>query len=241
MGLSKIDIYINRSVVFKCLNIDILLSSQNIKYMDQHLILSFIAASVLLTLMPGPDIVYVVLESISKSARVGWTIALGLVSGLIIHTILAATGISLLIEQSDIAYTILKTIGAIYLFQLAYGAISEKKPAFKDQQKTEQKDYHFFSLWRKGFFMNVLNPKVSLFFIALFPQFITTDGYKVSVQMIILGAIFFVQAIIIFTLVCFLAGRLSPYLKNDRFWTITKWAKIAILLLLAIGLILSSN
>lgn len=209
--------------------------------MELHLILSFIAASVLLTLMPGPDIVYVVLESISKSTRVGWTIALGLVSGLIIHTLLAATGISLLIEQSDLAYTILKTIGAIYLFQLAYKATTEKNPVFSDTKKTSNISYSFFPLWRKGFFMNVLNPKVSLFFIALFPQFITPNGYSVSVQMSLLGAIFFIQAIIIFTIVCFLAGRLSPYFKNDRFWTITKWAKISILLLLAIGLILSRN
>jgi len=188
--------------------------------MDPQLVISFIGASVLLTLMPGPDIVYVILESISKSTKVGLTIAFGLVSGLVIHTLLAATGISILIQQSDLAYSILKILGALYLFQLAYKTIYEKKPLLDNATKSENSSYQFLPLWKKGFLMNVLNPKVSLFFIALFPQFLTPDGLAVPYQMIILGLIFFIQAVIIFTIVCFLAGKLSLYFQTERFWKI---------------------
>lgn len=89
-----------------------------------------------------------------------------------------------------------------------------------------------FSFWRlvkKGFFMNVLNLKVFLFFIAFLPQFISESGFNITFQMIFLGIIFMIQALLIFVLISKLSGKLSKYLKNQKFWKITKYGKATVL------------
>ena len=198
---------------------------------------SFILASVALTLLPGPDLVFVIIQSVTNGARIGFTIAIGLVSGLIIHTTLAATGLSLVIEQSDWAIKGIQYAGAAYLFYLAYlGIKSDASPIALEAKKENTSS--FWKRWRTGFFMNVLNPKVSLFFIAFFPQFLVLESeIPISYQMITLGLLFMVQAILIFGLVCLIAGKLTATLRSERFWNITKWVNVGVLALLGIGLL----
>tara|TARA_R110002049_G_scaffold16388_8_gene65349 strand:- start:5912 stop:6538 length:627 start_codon:yes stop_codon:yes gene_type:complete len=198
---------------------------------------SFILASVALTLLPGPDLVFVIIQSVTNGARIGFTIAIGLVSGLIIHTTLAATGLSLVIAQSDWAMKGIQYAGAAYLFYLAYlGIKSDASPIALEAKK--ENTLSFWRRWRTGFFMNVLNPKVSLFFIAFFPQFLVLESeIPISYQMITLGLIFMVQAILIFGLVCLIAGKLTTTLRSERFWNITKWVNVGVLALLGVGLL----
>lgn len=194
-------------------------------------------ASVALTLLPGPDLVFVIIQSVTNGARIGFTIAVGLVSGLIIHTTLAATGLSLVIAQSDWAMKGIQYAGAAYLFYLAYLGIKSKASPIALEAKKENTST-FWKRWRTGFFMNVLNPKVSLFFIAFFPQFLLLESdIKISYQMITLGLIFMVQAILIFGLVCLIAGKLTTTLRSERFWKITKWVNVGVLALLGVGLL----
>jgi len=89
--------------------------------------------------------------------------------------------------------------------------------------------------------MNVLNPKVSLFFIALLPQFISSPGWNPMVQMSILGMIFMLTAFLTFSSIALVAGRLSQLVENDKFWIITKWVKVGVLVILALTLALSSK
>lgn len=198
---------------------------------------SFILASVALTLLPGPDLVFVIIQSVTNGARIGFTIAIGLVSGLIIHTTLAATGLSLIIAQSEWAMKGIQYAGAAYLFYLAYLSVkSDARPIAMEAEK--ERTSSFWKRWRIGFFMNVLNPKVSLFFIAFFPQFLVLESdIPVSYQMITLGLIFMVQAILIFGLVCLIAGKLTATLRSERFWKITKWVNVGVLALLGVGLL----
>lgn len=202
-------------------------------------LLSFLAASVALTLMPGPDILYVITQSVSRGAKIGFSIAVGLVSGLIIHTTLAATGLSLIIYQSEIAIKIVQYAGAIYLFYLAYQSyLSQYEEVQFNQEISLQ--HSFWKLWRKGFLMNVLNPKVSLFFIAFFPQFIHIEtGKSVAIQMIVLGLLFMLQAILIFGTVSLIAAKLTYFLRSEKFWNYTKWANVILLFILGIGLLIS--
>lgn len=159
-----------------------------------------------------------------------------------IHTAAAATGVSIIIQQSAIAFSILKYFGAAYLFYLAVLAVKDKKPSINlNSGNTEDKKQSFVRLMRKGFFMNVLNPKVSLFFIAFLPQFIVNSGTNVTLQMLLLGFIFMIQSTLLFSLLALLSGKLTSYLNSSRFWTITKWEKVGVLSLLGLTLALAKK
>jgi threonine/homoserine/homoserine lactone efflux protein len=199
---------------------------------------SFILASVALTLLPGPDLVFVIIQSVSNGAKVGFSISIGLVSGLIVHTTLAATGLSIVISQSEWAMKGIQYAGAAYLFYLAFQAAKSKSSPISTKGDA-QVSSSFWKRWKVGFFMNVLNPKVSLFFIAFFPQFILPESdLSVANQMVFLGGIFMIQAIFIFGIVCLLAAKLTPFLRSDRFWQYTKWANVSVMTILGLGLLL---
>jgi threonine/homoserine/homoserine lactone efflux protein len=204
--------------------------------MDISVLLSFLGASVLLTVLPGPDNILVLTESITKGRREGIGLSLGISSGILVHTLAAVTGLSLIIRESAMAFSVLKYMGALYLLYLAYKALREDADVMKPVQVSSREDKSLFALVKKGFFMNVLNPKVSLFFIAFLPQFTRSNGLSVSVQMLVLGGVFMIQAFVIFSLIALLSGSLSTYMGIPGFWKATKWAKAGILSTLAVVL-----
>ena len=147
----------------------------------------FIAASFLLCLAPGPDNIYVLTQGMTKSKKAAIVTTLGLTSGLIIHTSAAAFGISVIFQTSEIAFNIVKYVGAAYLLYIAYQAFkyrNEKLDLSVQNSSSELKKLYF-----KGFIMNILNPKVSIFFLAFLPQFVNTASGNVPMQMITLGGV----------------------------------------------------
>ncbi|HEB62526.1 MAG TPA: LysE family translocator [Bacteroidetes bacterium] len=202
--------------------------------MNSEMIIAFIGSSILLTLMPGPDNTYVLLESVTGGVRRGIAFASGLVTGIIFHTILVATGVAYLISHSDIAYNSIKYFGAAYLLYLAYLAYRETKPDLSEADKKTK----YSKLYLKGLVMNISNPKVLLFFIAYLPQFITKDGMEIKYQIFILGVIFLVQAYIIMSSIAILSGKLKAFIKNENFWKYVKYIKIVVLFALAVFIIL---
>lgn len=209
--------------------------------MELSSLISFLGAAVVLTLMPGPDNIFVLTESITKGQRNGIAISIGLCSGILIHTLAAATGVSIIIQKSAMAFSIVKYLGAAYLFYLAYQSFKEKKPEVNMEVQNPEQEKSYLKLVQKGFLMNVLNPKVALFFMALLPQFVTKGAYSLTLQMIILGAVFMVQALVIFGLISVLSGRLSKYLNSSRFWKYTKVGKVSVLSLLGLTLVLAKK
>lgn len=209
--------------------------------MELHLILSFTLASVLLSFMPGPDNIYVLVESITKGVKNGIAISAGLCLGILIHTTAAATGLSIIIQQSAIVFSIVKLLGALYLFYLAYLSLKEKRIEVQINNRDLESDFRIFPLLKKGFVMNVLNPKVSLFFIAFLPQFVSRDGLHITIQMGILGFIFMIQAFVIFSLIAIMAGQFSQYLNHPKFWKFSKWVKAGFLSILGLTLLVSTR
>ncbi|MGM7701437.1 LysE family translocator [Pseudalkalibacillus sp. Hm43] len=185
--------------------------------MDINTISYFILASVLLTITPGPDFMFVFAQSVSHGKKAGIATGLGLCTGLIGHTLAAAIGISAILYQSSLAFNLIKFIGAIYLLYLAIQAFREN--AQPEQQKVKQ--YTLSALYRKGIFMNILNPKVSIFFLAFLPQFVSVKSGAVPLQMTILGVLFIVQALIIFTVLSISAGTVGEKLWGNPI--IVKW------------------
>jgi threonine/homoserine/homoserine lactone efflux protein len=209
--------------------------------MHAELLLSFLAASVLLSLMPGPDNIFVLTESLTKGYRNGVLISVGLCIGVLMHTLAAATGLSIIILKSAVAFTVIKYLGAAYLFYLAFLATSEKPMKIEREESSPVERQHWLPLVRKGFLMNILNPKVSLFFIAFLPQFLSTGGFHITLQMVVLGLVFMVQALVIFSGIAILSGRMTRILNRPQFWKITKWSKVGILSVLGLTLILSQK
>ncbi|WP_088009069.1 LysE family translocator [Indiicoccus explosivorum] len=174
--------------------------------------LSFLGAAVVLTLMPGPDNLFVLGQSIAQNKLAGIATAFGLCTGLLVHIAAAAAGISALVYQSAAAFMIVKYAGAAYLLYLAYQSFRARGGGF--ELKTDRMlDYR--TLYRRGIIMNLLNPKVSLFFLALFPQFIDYGAGSVSGQMLGYGFIFLIQALIIFSLISVFAGEVGRFLRKS--------------------------
>lgn len=173
------------------------------------LLFSFLGAAIVLSLMPGPDNLFVLAQSLTQNWKAGVYTTFGLCTGLLVHITAAVLGISAIIYQSTVVFTIVKLAGAAYLLYLAWQSFRAKNDPFtiNTQSKRSYKD-----LYKKGILMNVLNPKVSLFFLALLPQFINPTAGNVSLQMFTLGMVFLVQAFILFCLFSIFAGKLRDWL-----------------------------
>jgi threonine/homoserine/homoserine lactone efflux protein len=173
----------------------------------------FMGASALLAITPGPDILYVITLGITRGAKAAVATTLGLTSGVLVHTTAAALGISVIFKTSELAFTIVKFAGALYLFYLAYQAFKHRADLVRiDKAKDSPKSYK--NLYIKGFFMNVLNPKVSLFFLAFLPQFVNPQIGNIPWQMIQLGLSFMLVTIIVFSICGVLANRASATLME---------------------------
>lgn len=177
-------------------------------------VLPFLTASVLLTLSPGPDIIYVLVQGMTNGKAHGIVTALGLVAGIIFHTSLVAFGVSALIQESESVFFAVKLFGSAYLFYLAYKVL--RSDGSIEMSSKEGSNRTYFSLFRQGFLMNVLNPKVAIFFLAFFPGFLWEPEGNTVFQFYVLGFLFMLQALLIFSLVAILSGRISGYLSSHR-------------------------
>ena len=171
--------------------------------MDQ--ILLFFISSLALTLMPGPDILFVINQSL-EDKKSGLLVSFGLCSGLVVHTLLLALGLSVIIEQNDNVIMFFKYFGSFYLFYLASQEFK------KDSVIIERQKENFYL---RGVYMNLINPKVLIFFLAYFPNFLFSETISISYQFIILGVIFIIQALVVFSIVSLASNRLISILKVD--------------------------
>ena len=172
--------------------------------MDQ--ILLFLISSLVLTLMPGPDILFVINQSLINK-KSGLIISIGLCSGLVIHTLILVFGLSVFIESNKDLVLYLKYFGTLYLFYLAYDELRTK-------DKLVQKNT-INGLFIRGLYMNLINPKVLFFFIAYFPNFLFSETISISLQFLILGSIFIAQALFIFFSVSVVSNKMMTLLKLD--------------------------
>jgi len=191
----------------------------------------------LLTIMPGPDIIYVLVQSVTNGKKYGIATTLGLVSGIIIHTSLVAFGVSAILKQSETLFFSIKLFGALYLFYLAYQTFKSDEELLINT-KADKKG--LLKLFKQGFIMNVLNPKVSIFFLAFFPGFLYSTTQNTVTQFYVLGTLFMLQALLIFSLVSVLSGSFSTYLKtHPTFNSKIKWFKILVFVGIAIFILFS--
>ena len=198
----------------------------------------FLTASILLTLAPGPDNLYLLTKSLSSGAKNGVILSAGLVSGIIFHTSLVMIGVAAIIQNSSFAMTLLKIFGAAYLLFLAFKSFQAGRRGEKISIKKTDSQSAMFELYRRGVLMNVLNPKVLLFFLAFLPQFINLSSESASLQIIFLGVTFAVQAFLIFSALAIFAGKVrNLILKKKNLGQIFSYVEAAVLTLIAVSLI----
>jgi threonine/homoserine/homoserine lactone efflux protein len=173
-------------------------------------LLYFLGVSAALTAAPGPDVLFLASQGVAGGPRAGLAAALGLSSGLLVHTTLTALGVSAVFAASPAAFTALKLAGTAYLLWLALGAFREKGSGRAGAAVYGGS----LALYRKGVVMNLLNPKVALFFLALLPQFVDPAKGGVRLQMLKLGLVFMAQVIVIFGAIGYLSGRLGNRLPE---------------------------
>ncbi len=199
----------------------------------------FIIASLLLIIAPGPDIIFLITQSLNNGAKAGFLTALGLASGNLIHTAAAALGISVLIKTSTLTFTSLKFLGAAYLLYLAYSVITPDEPPDKQFIAPSGREISFY---KKGLFLNVLNPKISLFFLSFLPQFIPTSSTNQHIDIIFLGILFTIMVTIIFGGIGLLTGTVEQKFHMESLqFKFFNWVTAFIFILLAINLVLSSQ
>lgn len=179
--------------------------------------LAFLTAALLLAAAPGPDNLFVLMQSAMHGARAGVFVTLGLCCGVFCHTLLAALGVAALIAGSPVMLTILKLIGAAYLFWLAWGAWRAPVDEGGSSEKASP-ELTSAQLWRRGIVMNLTNPKVLLFFLAFFPSFILpgTSADAATLQMLLMGATFLAVTLVVFSLFAWCAGSLADRVRTPK-------------------------
>lgn len=183
--------------------------------------LGFIMAAILLNLTPGTDSMYIITRSISQGQAAGFYSVLGITSGALVHTLFAALGLSVLLANSPTAFMIVKYIGAAYLCYLGFKMLTSKNSnsiansLSKAQDVTRHKAVDGWKIYQQGVLTNVFNPKVALFFLAFFPQFIDTSYAYGMLSFLILGLTFATTGFIWCLCLALLAARFSTRLREN--------------------------
>lgn len=173
---------------------------------------SFVVSSILLNLTPGSDVIYVLSRSAVGGRRKGIASALGICTGILIHTLLAAFGLSAVLATSSVAFNIMKIIGAVYLVFMGVKAIFSDSSIFNsnpaNNSETALKTYI------QGILTNALNPKVALFFLALMPQFVSPDNAYGFLPFVILGLTFFTTSTVWCIILALVSSPISGLLNK---------------------------
>nr|WP_243471404.1 LysE family translocator [Winogradskyella sp. MH6] len=196
-------------------------------------LISFALATSVLAISPGPDNIYVLVQSITNGKAYGLATVCGLITGCIVHTTLLAFGVSAIIKANEELFFGIKVLGALYLLYLAYKVFKSDSQLDFDSEAAPKKSLK--ALFVQGFFMNVLNPKVTIFFLAFFPGFLFSKTMSTIAQFYILGGIFMLVSFIIFSAIALLAGQIKSYtLKHRNSGVVFKWLQIVVFIGIAV-------
>lgn len=208
--------------------------------MNYEILSAFILATAALAISPGPDNIYVLTQSISNGLKYGISTTAGLITGCIVHTTFLAFGVSAVIKDNDQIFLVIKLFGAFYLFYLAYKVYNTRAHITLDSSDIPKKSLS--QLFRQGFIMNVLNPKVTIFFLAFFPGFLFSENLNTVIQFYVLGLLFMIVTFLIFSSIALLSGSISKQIKKHSGIEIfLKWLQIVVFSGIGIYLLFSDN
>jgi threonine/homoserine/homoserine lactone efflux protein len=196
--------------------------------MSMHGYLLFVVSSVILVLVPGPDMAYMLTRTVAQGRRAGSVAALGINAGSYVHLAAAVAGLSALLLTSATAFAIVKWMGAAYLFYLGIRALLSRE-AMTNLTASEISGRSLRAVFWQGFWSDVLNPKVAIFYVALLPQFINAEAGHATGQLILLGVTGNMIAIFLNLGLVAAAARLTSRLRRNE--------KVALWLQRAMGMV----
>ena len=199
--------------------------------MQIDVLFAFLTSVFFLTLSPGPDIIYVFYKSLTSGFKEAVKLSMGLTSGLLIHTLFVAFGISTVIKSNQDYFDLIKYFGFIYFAYLAFSQFLKKN--IGDQKKNEIKNSFV-----TGLLMNLLNPKVSIFFIAFLPAFVFHNSLDIELQLVILGLIFWAVATLIFVFISLLSSNYKTLFEKYVNHKKIKYIQGLIFLLIALYILI---
>lgn len=179
--------------------------------MEPHTLAAFAAAALLLALTPGPDMTFVLAQSVARGFAGGLAAMAGIVAGLCVHMTLAAAGITAAVAAQPLLLDALRVAGAAYLIWMAVGLLRAAPPGAVAAETPRPQARAF----RQGLVTNLLNPKVGLFFLAFLPQFVSKDAGPVWLQSLTLGALFVAIGVVVLTAVAAGGARLAAALAGS--------------------------
>ena len=183
--------------------------------------LGFVLAAILLNLTPGTDTMYIITRSVSHGSAAGFYSVLGIISGILVHTVFAALGLSIILINSPLAFTVVKYIGASYLCYLGIKMLMSKQPSLlanhlpKSSPSAPANSIAHWQIYKQGVLTNVFNPKVALFFLAFFPQFIDPSYAHSALSFLILGLSFALTGFVWCSCLALLASKFSANLRKN--------------------------
>lgn len=175
----------------------------------------YLIATILIILAPGPSVLFTIARAIAWGRLAAIATVIGNAVGMFLVSVLVALGIGPLLQRSEMLYNGIQWAGGTYLIYLGYAAIAASKVDAADMQKTVGGKPSFFTSVRNGFWVGVLNPKSVVFFAAILPQFIDQEKNNVTAQLLLLGAIFALIALISDGGYGLLAGTIRQWLAGD--------------------------
>jgi RhtB (resistance to homoserine/threonine) family protein len=183
----------------------------------------FVVAVFLLNVTPGPDTAYIVGRSVAQGRGAGLMSALGISAGCCVHSLACAFGLTALLAASATAFTVIKFAGAIYLIYLGTRLIFAKPAAAEaaGESRAAGAPKSLKQLFLQGFWTNVLNPKVVLFFVSFFPQFVTTGSDQKALAFLTLGAVFVAMSMLWNSFVAWIAGSVTQRFSGKP--SVKKW------------------
>lgn len=175
----------------------------------------FVLAGILLNLTPGADTLYILTRSISQGRKAGIYSVLGISTGCLVHTSLAAFGLSIILKKSVVAFTIVQYAGAGYLVYLGIRAMLDRNNPFDGRARDAGvADYR--AIYRQGVLTNVLNPKVALFFLSFLPQFIDPQNSYGAIPFMILGCTFLTTGTLWCFCLAFFASGITKAMRDNH-------------------------
>jgi len=175
----------------------------------------FIVAGLILNVTPGPDLLYIAGRSATQGRKAGIVAAIGIGTGCLVHVLAASFGLSVILLSSSMLFTVVKYIGAAYLFYLGITTLLSLRK--NEPQVPQGSEISLGSIFRQAVLINVLNPKVALFFLALLPQFVSPAAEFAAGAFLFLGLVFAINGTVVNILFALFAAGLSKKIQATEY------------------------